>query len=474
MRTHGSRIVARCLAVSVLIGFKASAQTLQPVIARVQIVFSMVSHYSHIGSRVSFYNTSASPSGNSNYAVPHLVYEPLVTLYNPYNQPLTLSKARIRIADPPVGFAFKKNSDYLRPEFGSGQFLGLARFQIANESNPSARKSMTLLLREKTGAGVPGASIVLQPGESRTFATWVENNWTWGLETAGGFTARSFFDWHVDNDFTNRDGRTLNAFGAEAVPSSPGFPHNWDPRAGFQSDALSSASRPLPTRYDFEIANNWTGNWVAIKLNDTVTVQAKAMRTNPPTGPDCQVDLLKGQVATVSADLRKAFPMSVAGIIQNGAQPVVTRTYRVGDLLQTPSDTSPGGKAPFAVWTMIAKTNALQQNAFYQTPAVPAEDLYELHFDEMTFFNPNPVLTSDVPTAAPQVKAVSRVGNTLYVDFTGRPDVVTWKVRGTSSLAAGFNDILTGVMPGPPGTGIHKAIIDLTGRGDRYFIRIEE
>ena len=464
---------ARWITLLILFAAQASAQTLQPVIARVQIVFSMVSHYSQAGSRVSFYNTSASPSGNLNYAVPHLVYEPLVTLYNPYNQPLTLTKVRVRIADPPVGFTFKKNNDYLRPEFASGQFLGLARFQIANESNPSARKSMTLLLREMNGT-VPGKSIVLQPGGSRTFATWVENNWTWGLETAGGFTARSFFDWNVDNDFTNRDPRTSNTFGAEAVPSSTGLLHNWDPRAGFQTDALSSASRPLATRYDFEVSNNWTGNWVAIKLNDTVTVQAKAMRTNPATGPDCQVDLLRGQTPTLSADLRKAFPMSLAGIIQNAAQPVVTRTYRVGDVLQTPSETNPGGKSPFAVWTMIAKTKALQRNTFYQTPAVPTEDLYELHFDEMTFFNPTPVLTSDVPTGAPEVKAVSRVGNTLYVDFTGRPDVVAWKVRGTSSLAAGFNDILTGVMPGPPGTGIHKAIIDITGRGDRYFVRIEE
>src|SRR5262245_40992072 len=91
--------------------------TRYPVISKVEFLFSMVSHYAHIPERVNFYDTSGNPKGNINYAVPHLVYEPIVTLYNPYNEPLTMSRTQIKIWDPPVGFTFKKNSDFLRNDF---------------------------------------------------------------------------------------------------------------------------------------------------------------------------------------------------------------------------------------------------------------------------------------------------------------------------------------------------------------------
>jgi hypothetical protein len=36
----------------------------------------------------------------------HLVYQPVITLWNPYNVPLQLDNARIEIDSPPVGFKF--------------------------------------------------------------------------------------------------------------------------------------------------------------------------------------------------------------------------------------------------------------------------------------------------------------------------------------------------------------------------------
>ncbi len=61
----------------------ALSETRHPIISKVEIVFSLVSHHSHVGSRVDFYNNYGEPRGNLSYAVPHLVYEPVVTLYNP-------------------------------------------------------------------------------------------------------------------------------------------------------------------------------------------------------------------------------------------------------------------------------------------------------------------------------------------------------------------------------------------------------
>ncbi|RYD17674.1 MAG: hypothetical protein EOP88_25345, partial [Verrucomicrobiaceae bacterium] len=224
----------------------AGAQVLaRPVVvSRMQVLYSVVAHHSSIADRVDFYNTKGDPLGNNNYAVPFLVYEPIVTLYNPYNTVLTLAQSRVRLVNPPVGFKFKKNNDYLRSEWNSGgSFLGLGRFQIANEFNPAVQKTITLSLGGGDAASYAG-QIVLQPGESRTFSMRVEQNWTWGLENAYGISSRAFNDWDLSADATNRDRRTNNAFGAEAIAGI-------DFRAGFQTDSLSIGSnntRPAATQ----------------------------------------------------------------------------------------------------------------------------------------------------------------------------------------------------------------------------------
>jgi hypothetical protein len=469
------------LAISALVGLScsSSANAQAPsslpeplVISKVQLVFSVVSHYSHLSDRINFYNTRGVPAGNTYYAVPHLVCDPLVTLYNPTNAELRRAKARVAINDPPVAFRFKKNGDYVRPEFDSGEFQGLARFQIQNERNPSARKSFTMLLREM-GASLPGGQIVLRPGEAKEFAPWVETDWTWGKEIAGGYTPRSFSDWNLDNNFTNRDGRTNNPFGVEAVPG-------WDLRAGFQWEHLSYATRPLATRYDFEIANNWDGGWLGIKRTDTFSVEAMPLRTVSQTGtPDCSVDLLGGNVVDKLRDLRRSFPFSLAHLrVHAPGNPVVSRTYQLGDILQQPADTTPGGKSPIAVLTMVAKTRALLENRFYAKPAIPTEDLYEFDFREISDFN-DPrrfVVPSDVPPPERPILKTTRSGNTLALDVTIGIAAGSWRVMGSSRLDDGFTEDLTSratFIPGPQGSGIGKVIIDISGLGERYFVRLE-
>lgn len=472
----------RAHGLGLLVGLTSTslAQTRYPVISKVEILFSLVTHRCNIASRVNFYDSYGSPAGNSNYVVPHLAYDPVVTLYNPYNEPLVMDRSRIKIWDPPVGFTFKKNGVFLRDEFANGQFLGLARFQITNENFASARKTFTLSLSSPTAANQPGEPIVLQPGETKTFSTWVDTGWTWGLETSGGFTPRSFFDWDFYKDFTNVDGRTGNLFGAEAVASP--FPHFLNnPRAGFQTDALSLTNgRPTATCYDFEIARNWTTNWVAIKNTDTIGVQAKAMRTFPASAtPDFQVALLKGQFTTVASDSVKGFPLAVSGIHQDETSPVISRTYIAGDLLQSAADLTAGGKTPFAALTMIAKSSALRDNSFYVTPFVPAANLYELHFTEVAHFHDTLLKPTDAPAAGFEIFGSARIGDTLYLDYRGPANEVGYgpgAFRGSASPEGGFTDDLgsrTTVMAGQSGSGIYKAIIDVSGLGDRYFVRIE-
>lgn len=381
-----------------------NTERLLPVIAKMQIMFSAVTHYNHLGDRMSFYETYGSPKGNTNYGCPHLAYDPVVTLYNPYDVALDLQKLRVRVWDPPVVFGFKKNDQWLRPEFASGDFHGLARFQIKYEKDSSARRYFTLLLRDMGAGARPGANIRMEPGEVKVFSPWVEPNWTWGLETSGGYTVRSFFDWNADNDFGNKDGRTGNTFGVETVPG-------WDPRAGLQTDHLSYGNgRPQATRYDFEIANNMNGGWLAIKNTDTFTVEAKAGRTvSVANQPDFVVDLLAGSKVETPQDILRTYRFRYGNptvdLSKNPANPIIRRSYRAGDILQTPNDKTVGGKAPFAILSMTAKTTKglddISMPWLHNHPVVEGSDLnstrigsaldsYDLRFEEISDFDANP------------------------------------------------------------------------------------
>ncbi|MEI6656850.1 MAG: hypothetical protein WCP45_18945, partial [Verrucomicrobiota bacterium] len=190
-----------------------ASERLLPVVAKLQILFSVVSHFNHLGGRIDFFDQYGSPPGNTNYAAPHLVYDPVITLWNPYDVALDLTGIRFRLWDPPVGFQFKKNNDWLRDEFASGEFQGIARFQIQNEHNPEGRRYFTLHLRGANTGNTPGARLNLLPGEVKVFSPWVESEWNWAMEIAGGYSPRAFFDWNANSNFGNIDHRTQNPMG---------------------------------------------------------------------------------------------------------------------------------------------------------------------------------------------------------------------------------------------------------------------
>lgn len=341
---------------------------LLPVIAKLQIMFSMVSHHAHISDRVAAFNSFGVPKGNEYHATPHLVYDPIITLYNPYDVALELNQLRIRVSDPPVGFQFQKidkaagTSPWYRSEFANGDYHGLPNFQIAHEKPPTTvRKTFTYLLRERRpGAdGNPGASIKLKPGEVRVFMAWVEKNWTWGMETAGGYSGRSFFDHDYGRNMGNVDLRTGEQRGVEAVPGL-----DW--RAGLQTDHMSYGSgRPANSKYSWEAPPLGAG-WLSMKLTDDVVVNCKPKRFAPGTqtqNPDFRVDLMAGNppVTPADSDLMRTYEFrmgdpAVEMMVPGATSDKITRTFNNEDILQTPSDQTAGGKTPFAIFTMSAKT----------------------------------------------------------------------------------------------------------------------
>jgi hypothetical protein len=336
--------------------------TLLPVIAKLQIMFSLVSHHAHIGDRVNAYNTRAVPLGNNNHAIPHLVYDPVITLYNPYDVELELSQLRVRVSDPPVGFQFQKHdkqagtNPYYRDEFGAGEYHGLARFQINNETSTTARKTFTLFLRNKTATGSPGGSLILLPGEVKVFSPWTEDTWTWGVETGSGYAGRSFFDHDSSRDMGNQDLRTGNKRGVEAVPGL-----NW--KAGLQTDHLSYgrfAPRPQSSKYPWETSGPFGEGWLSMKVSDDVTVNCRPQRCVTGGLPDFQVDVLAGGADAVASDVLRTFQFRLGDVTTemalNGSAPKISRRFNNGDLLQKPGDNGPAGKTPFAIFTMSAKT----------------------------------------------------------------------------------------------------------------------
>ena len=356
---------------------KPAKEVLLPVIAKLQIMFSLVSHHSHINDRMQALATQPTDPkerDNLKHAVPHLVYDPVITLYNPYDVELQLDQLRIRVSDPPVGFQFQKHdlaagtNPFFRPEFASGDFHGLGRFQIAKERDASARKTFTFYMRNKTASGTPGGAIVLLPGEVKVFSAWVEKSWTWGLEIGAGdgMNPRSFFDWDINNNMGNIDKRTYHAtsnpsgtgrFGVESIPGL-----DW--RAGLQTDHLSYANgRGGDSRYPWETAPLGAG-WLSMKLTDSVTVNAKPVRCLPPsdtTSPDFKVDILAGMNDAADTDILRTYEFrlkDVATEMSTTTTPskVISRNFRNSDILQPPTDQTPGGKSPFAIFTMSAKT----------------------------------------------------------------------------------------------------------------------
>jgi hypothetical protein len=404
-------------------------ERLLPVIAKMQLVFSLVSHNSS-GPRATFLNNFGDPKGNDNFAVPHIVYEPVITLFNPYDVALDLKKIRIRVWDPPVGFRFAKGvggdgvDHWFRAEMATGEFHGLARFQWNHEKDPTARRWFTLCLTDGTSQAA-GKALRLQAGEVKVFSSRVQSNWSWSLECTDP-AASAFFDWKASSDFGdsgnfgNIDNRTNNRMGVEAVPG-------WDPRAGLQTDSVSYGigNRPTDLLYDFETKNGALyqsfDGFVSIKTTDEVKVELKALRTTATNSavPDFQVDVLAGNTEDASQDLLRRYRFNFANptaeISQDPDKPVIVRKYKVADILQPWTDTSKGGKKCLAMLEMTARTthDPLDDSKawVYNNPVVEGGDQttsvvgaanqsYDLRLMELSGWTSFPIIEWDATVGA--------------------------------------------------------------------------
>lgn len=375
-------------------------ERLLPVIAKLQLVFSVVAHHEFavFGRREFFrdYGDYGDPKKFENYGVIHLVYDPVITLYNPYDVTLDLKNTRIRIWDPPVGFRFSKidnragTTSLFRPIGGdeapkdTDGFVGLAQFQRDQEDQKNARKCFTLRLgtADRTSSRLLNSNWKLKPGEVKVFSPRVPDNWTWGMETGSNIVlgkSGTFFDFAQGRNFGNVDNReTALDGGRYGVECAPGV----DTRAGLQTDHL--ATDHLPRRnsasmYEFERKAKRNDGFVTMRKSDAVKAEAKPLVRSGAAVTQFQVDVLAGLssanasgagVSTDTSNLEeigdtlRSYRFNFTGLdpkeelSEHPEDPIIETTQTVERILQpdSPAASQTGKKVPFAMLEMSART----------------------------------------------------------------------------------------------------------------------
>lgn len=204
---------------------------LMPVVAKVQMQFSLVAKDAHgvWGGGVDGDMNTA----QDNYMV-YMIYSPIVTLYNPYNTPISFEELRLDFKDLPIGFRFYRN--------GQPQTTRLAHFNqlyVYHDSDTKVAKTFGINLRSSFTVG-RAAPVVMEPGENLVFGESVSGDSTWNT---GGM-----FDW--------QDNLTAN------IPLAPGYPSQG---VGFWVDWLTPDE--MITAFDDK------RGIYTLKLSDTVDVE---------------------------------------------------------------------------------------------------------------------------------------------------------------------------------------------------------
>lgn len=238
--------------------YKANPQApkgmlLMPVVAKVQLQFSMVAKDAH-GNWAGGVDRNTSTAAD-NYMV-YVVYSPIVTLYNPYNVAISFDQLRIDFKDLPIGFRFYRN--------GKAQTTKLAHFNqlyVQHPDNSNTPKTFGINLKSSYAGGTQ--PVILQPGENKVFGESVNGDWNFASNGS------SFTDFYDD--------KTAN------LPLAPGYPSqgvgfwiDWltpqnirtadDDQQGILplalSDSIDVGFGPLPSD-----AATSSGNRLSIELN---------------------------------------------------------------------------------------------------------------------------------------------------------------------------------------------------------------
>lgn len=333
---------------------------LTPVVAKVDIVFSLVTH----DLRNQYQNKYAQQDQNRTHYSPWLVFEPVVTMWNPYNVPVEFSELKLYFDKIPVGFRFQKKE-------GRGAWTEVRNVSTDNTEYwwPLSRyiwgggkeDAITEFFVRLVGGGAgsrPGGDVVLEPGETRVFTANVTASETWG---------------QVKNDFiitSSSDAKNKIQAGGNGVEYTGG----WNRTGGFRFDHLSrfQSYRNPSSLYSFERRmnnrNDW--HWVALRSSDGFRVRARLLdNDNPDTNESADDDRDRSFSMKLSLMTQDARLTDTQKVIQDmtievddfhklyreGEPKIIEHDIIAAEAYQAESARGPGGKSPFAVLSLTAK-----------------------------------------------------------------------------------------------------------------------
>lgn len=195
---------------------------LAPVILRAELMFSFFAKETRGHSPWEWEVSNAFGGGSAGSAwnhMLHLIYTPIVTLWNPYNIVLRLRRPVIELANPPVAFRFiRQRSNVLSSTGEVTNRLVPVDEMYVNGPEKFDKKFVMELFGQVSSNGQASGDVVLQPGEVRVFSPAVDPNWNFV----------NVFDWQ--NNLTDRSNY------AAQIRAAPGWR---GPQYGFNIDWLT-------------------------------------------------------------------------------------------------------------------------------------------------------------------------------------------------------------------------------------------
>jgi Tfp pilus assembly protein PilX len=219
---------------------------LAPVVVKVQMLFSLA--VTKCGKTCRLRGYLGDPKGQYNV---QLIHTPVVTLYNPYNVPISFNTMKVAFNEIPVGIRLRRNG-----KFQNSRLVTLNEFHADNYGGVINRRTFGMSLVPPGVAGVAGATVVMQPGENIVFGE--------AGNAAGNWADLPF---GAGNDWQNDASKSNNLF------LRPGYPASGV--AGFWCDIVTPESAGV-TADDGEIPGD--EDQFYLFLTDTVGAEFAPMR----------------------------------------------------------------------------------------------------------------------------------------------------------------------------------------------------
>jgi hypothetical protein len=139
----------------------------------------------------------------------HLLYTPIVTLYNPYNVAIEMNSMRLEFIGVPFAMQVFRNDVPLSK--------GLVPFESMTDDNQDSQQSKTfgMNLKTKVGGKVGGPTFRMLPGEVILFSPYIEPTRTYAADLVN----RTFWDIQLSTGITNN---------IDAIPGWRGFGIGYD------------------------------------------------------------------------------------------------------------------------------------------------------------------------------------------------------------------------------------------------------